>query len=199
MKNRVKEATNYEMEIRNNPFKLPKEIKTKMFGQVRAKYKYNQVTNTLLQFFGTKQEHGESLTECNKRFKQARDNVKSTLGIEFLHGFIKNTDKCNNVCEDKEQGTVLAKLWDGWTSFMQLRQSNKNKYGLFLNFLDGQHPLGIDEFPTNNIRMTDAMTRHTWDNNTLAWTRRSGINHRVPKKVTRTTKLQLRTKVRLAS
>ena len=84
MKNRVKEASNYETDIRNNPFKLLEAIKTKIFGQVRAKYKYNQVTNMLLQFFSTKQEHGESLTVYIKQFKQARDNVKLTLGADQI-------------------------------------------------------------------------------------------------------------------
>ena len=46
MKNRSEEVTNCETEIRNNPFKLLEAIKTKMFGQVQAKYKYNQVTDT---------------------------------------------------------------------------------------------------------------------------------------------------------
>ena len=43
-------------------------IKMKMYGQVRAKYKYTQVTDMLVQLINTKQEHGETLTEYAKRF-----------------------------------------------------------------------------------------------------------------------------------
>ena len=112
MKNRIEEATNYETEIRNNPFILLETIKSKMFGQIRAKYEYNQVTDTLLQFFGTKQDHGESLIDYSARFKQAKDNVKSTLGTEFLHKFIETTDKYKNAGDGKEKTAVLTESWD---------------------------------------------------------------------------------------
>ena len=69
------------------------EIKMKMYGQVRAKYKFSQVTDTLVQMIGTRQEHGEMLTDYAKRFKQSQDNVKSILGTKFLDNFIEHTDK----------------------------------------------------------------------------------------------------------
>ena len=163
MKNRIEEATNYETEIQNNPFILLEAIKSKMFRQIQTKYKYNQVTDTLLQFFSTKQEHGESLIDYSMGFKQAKDNVKLTLGTGFLYKFIENTNKYKNACKGEEQKAVLADSWDRWTAYMQLRQSNRNKYGSFLNYLDRQYALGFDEYPTNNTKMKDAMTRHMWD------------------------------------
>ena len=54
MKNRVKEASDCETDIRNDPFELLEAIKTEMFGQVRAKCECNQITDASLQFFSTK-------------------------------------------------------------------------------------------------------------------------------------------------
>ena len=125
MKNRTEEASNNEMDINNDPFELLKEIKIKMCGQVRAKYKFTQATDTLEQFFSAKQEHGESLTDHVKQFEQARDNVESVLGEKFLHRFIETVDACKNTCENEEKEAVLKGSWDCWTPHMQLRNSKK--------------------------------------------------------------------------
>ena len=76
MQNRIEEVGNFESEIRNDPFKLMKLIKLKMYGHVRAKYEYVQVTDTLLQFLTKKQDQGEQLTGFAKIFRQTRDNMK---------------------------------------------------------------------------------------------------------------------------
>ena len=52
-------------------------IKLKMYGQVRAKYEYVQPTDTILQFLSLKQDHGESLIDYDKHFKQSVDNLKA--------------------------------------------------------------------------------------------------------------------------
>ena len=67
-------------------------IKMKMYGQVRAKYEFVQPTDTILQFLSLKQDHGESLIEYSKRFKQSLDNLKAIFGKEFLSGYIEKTD-----------------------------------------------------------------------------------------------------------
>ena len=93
MYNRIEEVSNFESEIRNDPFKLLELIEMKMYGQMRAKYKYFQVTDTLLQFLTTKQDHREYLTDFAKRFKHTRDTMELILGKEFLHRFVRKTDK----------------------------------------------------------------------------------------------------------
>ena len=50
MQNRIEETTDFELNIRNDPFLLMETIKMKMYGQVRAKYEFVQPTYTILQF-----------------------------------------------------------------------------------------------------------------------------------------------------
>ena len=76
MKNRIEEDKFFDKDIQNNTFRILEEIKLKMYGQVWAKYEYTQVTDTLVQFINTKQQHRELLTDYGKRFKQSRENVK---------------------------------------------------------------------------------------------------------------------------
>ena len=116
MKNRIEEDKIFDKDIQNNPFRILEEIKLKMYGQVRAKYEYTQVTDTLVQFINTKQEHPESLVEYAKRFKQSKDNVKSIQAPKFLSNFVKNTDEYWELHKDeeKEQFKRIVQLTRGF-------------------------------------------------------------------------------------
>ena len=145
MKNRIEESKNYESEIRNNPFKMLEVIKIKMYGQVRAKYEYTQVTDTLVQLINTKQEHGENLTDYAKRFKQSRDNVKSILGEKFLDNFIKTTDKYTKMKDSTEMTEMKKGAFKKWTVYMMLRTNDNNKYGSLKATLNSQFTLGNNQ------------------------------------------------------
>ena len=95
IQNQIKKISNYD-KIRNDPWELLATIKLRMYGQIRAKYEYIQPTDTLVQFLTLKQDHGESLADFNKRFKQAQDNLKGILGTKFMDDYIQNTDKYND-------------------------------------------------------------------------------------------------------
>ena len=64
-----------------------------MYGQVQAKYEYVQPTDTLIQFLTLKQDHGETLGDYNKRFKQGEDDLKGIFGSKCLNEYIAKTDK----------------------------------------------------------------------------------------------------------
>jgi hypothetical protein len=89
MQNRIEEAIDFEMNIQNDPFLLLENIKMKMYGQVRAKYEFVQPTETITQFISLKQDHGESLIEYSKRFKQSIHNLKAVFGKDFHAEYIK--------------------------------------------------------------------------------------------------------------
>ena len=93
MQNRIEETTDFETIIRNDPFTILDTIKLKMYGQARAKYEFVQPTDTLQQFLSLKQDHGESLVEYTKRFKQSVDNLQAIFGKDFLNEYIEKTDE----------------------------------------------------------------------------------------------------------
>ena len=163
MRNRIEESKDYEAVIRNDPFKLLSEIKLKMYGQVRAKYEFSQVTDTLVQLFGTRQEHGETLTDYAKRFKQSRDNVKSILGESFLDEFISHTDEYIQMSDEATKKDMTKKAYSRWTAYMMLRNGDHNKYGTLKTTLNNQYALGNNQWPGTCSAMTDVMTNHKWD------------------------------------
>ena len=104
MQNRIEETSDFEEKIRNDPFLLLETIKLKMYGQVRAKYEYVQPTDTLLQFLSLKQDHGESIIEYSKRFKQNVDNLKAIFGKDLMNDYIEKMDeymKCDSAERDR--------------------------------------------------------------------------------------------------
>ena len=92
MKSRLEEMSNFDSEIRDNPFKLLDATKDKMHDPARAKYAYASLTESMTRaLLNTKQEFDEDLIDCAKRFEQAKDTFEQTVGDEILHKFVENT------------------------------------------------------------------------------------------------------------
>ena len=60
----------------------------------------------LERLLNTKQEEEEALMECARRFEQAQDNVKSIVGTEWLHKFVKIAEQCVNKGNSGVQKTL---------------------------------------------------------------------------------------------
>ena len=162
MQNRIKESTNFESDIQNNPFLILETIKLKMYGQVRAKYEYVQPTDTILQFLSLKQDHGESLIDYGKRFKQSVDNLKAIFGKGFLNEYIEKTDAYKKAKPNEGQ-KLKKEAFSSWTSYVYLKNSDGNKYGLLKKNLQAQYALQNNQYPKTISTMTDVLTNHQWD------------------------------------
>ena len=75
MQSRIEEMSNFNMEIKDKPVALLREIKRKMYVSARAKYDYVILTETLNQLLTCNQEENEGVSEYIKRLKQTKDNV----------------------------------------------------------------------------------------------------------------------------
>ena len=79
--NRTEESVNFEADVWNNAFVLMDTIKLKTCGQARAKHEFVQPADTTLQFLSFKHEHGESLVDHVKRFKQAEGQLEGNIRV----------------------------------------------------------------------------------------------------------------------
>ena len=77
MKARIKAQADYNTRIKGNVSNLLKDISCKMYDLIRSKYEYMSLTQLFKRLLNTKQEEDESLIDYMKRFKQARDVLKS--------------------------------------------------------------------------------------------------------------------------
>ena len=80
-------------------------IKEKMYDPSRVKYEYASLTDSMIRVLvGTKQEFNEDLVDYTKRFKQAKDIFKQSVGDNILDNFIEHTK------EYKDTSDVLTRL-----------------------------------------------------------------------------------------
>ena len=55
----------------------------------------------ILQFLSLKQDHGESLIEYSKRFKQSVDNLKAIFGKAFISEYIEKQTNIRKAVKQK--------------------------------------------------------------------------------------------------
>ena len=85
----------------NDLVRLLTEIKSKMYDPLRVKYSYAQLTEAFERVLQVTQNDDENLLEYTKRYKQARDIVKTTVGEGILTEFVKSTSAYKNL--DKQE------------------------------------------------------------------------------------------------
>ena len=164
MQTQIEETGDFETKIRNDPWLLMETIKLRMYGQVRAKYEYVQPTDTLIQFLTLKQEHGETLGDYNKRFKQGRDNLKGIFGNKILNEYITKSDKYKTESDVDKKSEIQQSSFKKWCSYVYLKNSDQNKYGTLKTNLQSQ---SNDQYPATVSKVTDVLTNHSWDD---VWT-----------------------------
>ena len=81
VKNKLEARSDF-YELQNDPFKLSIDLKELTHNYEDSKYYIWSVMTSLYNFFNVKQEHGESLVDYAKRFKNAKD-IKDNLYGSF--------------------------------------------------------------------------------------------------------------------
>ena len=163
MQNRVEEASDFEIRIRNDPLELLREVKTKMYDPARAKYEFVALTESIARILNTKQEDDEGLVEYTKRFKQAKDILKTTIGEDILHKFIENTKKYKDMSEDEERDIIKKESFNKWITYLFLSNCDQKKYGSLRKNFQMQYSLGNNQYPKMMVKAVDVLTNNQWD------------------------------------
>ncbi len=91
MQSRIETDSEFATKVKDDPFELLRRIKIKMYGPSKVKFAFLTLTDQLEQVLKVRQDDDEQLNDYVKRFKQAKDNIKGTIGTEFLKGFMEKT------------------------------------------------------------------------------------------------------------
>ena len=110
-----------------------------------------------------KQEHGETLGDYNKRFKQGRDNLKGIFGDKILNDYITKTDKYKAESDVDEKSELHKSSFEKWCTRAHLKNSDHNEHGTLKKNLQSQCTLDNDQCPSTVSEVTDVSTNHTWD------------------------------------
>jgi hypothetical protein len=149
MKSKLEARQDFQSKTSKSPIDLLIAIKEHALNFQESKYPAAIVHDSLTTLLSAKQQHGESLIDYTKRFKNYRDVLVSQLGgpliltklMENITGY-NNQDPVNvKKCQEKSFKQYLA--------YVYLQNCDHTKYGTLLSTLGTQHSLGTDQFPKN--------------------------------------------------
>ena len=103
---RIETHPKFEEEIQDNPIELLKVIKIIMNDPEKSRYPYASLTEAMARIVNIKQHDRENLLDYSKRFKQAKDILKSHVGTNLLDGFIENLPEYRDSTSLQKSGTV---------------------------------------------------------------------------------------------
>ena len=145
MKNKIKSRSDYR-KIKNNPIELLKAIKEHALNYQENRYSMSIILDAVRTLMATKQEDNESLQDYTKRFRVARDVLKSHIGgpiiLTKIVEALPTYDK-----DDKEKcATLQEQAYNHFLAYLYLENADKTKYGSILTGLNTQQSLGNDQY-----------------------------------------------------
>ena len=102
-----------------------------MHGPVRVKYPYASLMEAVARTLNIKQIENESLIDYVKRFKLARDIMKSHLGSKVFDQFIENMPEYWAVIASLDllaAAELKAEALGRWMAYFLLKNSDQSKY-----------------------------------------------------------------------
>ena len=164
MQSRVEQHADFENEIMDDPIKLLEVIKVLLHDTVKSKYPYTSVTNSLRNFIMIKQNDHEQLLDYAKRFRQARDLLKSQMGTEILDKFVTTTSEYEGETTQEKKEEIQDEAFHRWSAYVLIKNSDQAKYGSLLNGMATQYAMGHNQFPGSMQKAVDIMSNHKPDN-----------------------------------
>ena len=175
MQAKVMERKDYDQSKRE-PIALLKAIKELSYSFQDTKYDMKIVTGAIKNFINLKQKDDESLIDYTTRFKTARDVMKAQLGADLILHKVVMADpdyiKAETDADVENNKKITKKHYDRWQAYLYLENSDKNKYGSFINGLDSQQALGTNQYPTTLVKATEVLSNHRFDSAYLEYKKR---------------------------
>ena len=156
-------STDDALRIKDNPINLLAAIKVVMHDPLRAKYPYASLTESLLRTLTAKQGEKEDLAAYVRRFKDARDVMKSQLGTDFLEKFVETTQEYCETTDALKQQNLKDGAFAQWMGYVFMHNSDKNRYGTLLSGMASQYAMGQNQYPADITKATDILNSHPSD------------------------------------
>ena len=142
---------------------MPEKIKLKMHDPLKVNCLCVALFEQPKRLLDTKQEDEEPLIECTKKFKQALDNVKSVLRIEWLEKFAESMEECMSETDSDAQKGLKSMSFETFMVCTHLRNCDGSKHGSLKKNFQTQHMLNNDQCLKKITGVSDALGSHQWD------------------------------------
>ena len=135
-----------------------------MHDPEKSKYPFASLTEAVSRIVKIKQYEKENLLEYSKRFKQAKDIIKSHIGDAVLHQFIENLPEYQNNTDTDERRKMKEQSFNKWMAYLIIKNSDQQKYGTLINGLASQYSMKNDQYPVTVTDAIDILQNHKHDN-----------------------------------
>ena len=132
MESCVKAEGDFDSDTKDNPVKLLSQTRTLMHGSSRSRHPFASLTNAIKRVVNVRMEDQETLINCNKKIKQAKDMLKSHTGTKTLDEFVAHAEECKKA--EANGNTVLQqepkdKAFNQWIAFLVTDDADHKKFG----------------------------------------------------------------------
>ena len=174
MQIRVKELSDFETDIQDDPIKLLEAIGRLMHEPIRATHPYLSLAETMARAVNMRQREGEELQGYGERFKQEKQILKSSLGEGFLDEFVENTKEHQEALNGKEKSAMKDEAFDKLLTILFMRGSDQRKHGSWMYDLSIQHAGSEEEkYPKTIVDAVQIMSKIKWEKSTNEYKRKS--------------------------
>jgi hypothetical protein len=79
---------------------------------------------------------------------------------DFLKDFVKNTKQYVDKTETNKQDEMQTGLYEQWTAYMLMKNSDQGKYGSLMTSLTAQFSMGTNQYQKDVMAAVDILTNH---------------------------------------
>lgn len=162
MKNKIEARSDYDT-IKNNPIKLLKAIKEHALNYQENRYSMSIILDAMRTLMNTKQKDAESLQDYTKRFRVARDVLKSHIGGPIILTKIVEAMPRWEEADAETREKLHEQAYNQFLAYLYLDNADKSKYGTILTGLNTQQSLGNNQYPKSITESNNVLSNHRFD------------------------------------
>ncbi|MGL5934236.1 MAG: hypothetical protein ACRCZI_01285, partial [Cetobacterium sp.] len=98
-----------------------------------------------------------------KRFKQARDVMKTYIGSGLLDAFVERPEEYIAEQDDDKKKELKKDAWNRLMAYLFLKGANSSKYGSLTRKFTTDFSGGVDTYPKTLQKAVDILTNHRFD------------------------------------
>ena len=162
MKNKIEARSDYDT-VKKDPIALLKAIKEHALNYQENRYSMSIILDAMRTLMSTKQKEGESLQDYTKRFRVARDVLKSHVGGPIILTKIVEAMPMYEESDAEKREKLQEQVYNQFLAYMYLDNADKSKYGSILTGLNTQQSLGNNQYPKSITESNNVLSNHRFD------------------------------------
>jgi hypothetical protein len=164
MQSKIESRKDYDTVVKDNPIELLKAIKEHALNYNENRYEMSIILDSMRALLNLRQKDGESLQDYTKRFKTARDVLRSHVGGPIILTKYIQTMADYDAKDNTKIEMCIEKAFSQLVAFTYLENSDKGKYGTLMAGLQTQQSLNNNQYPKTITSATNVLSNHWFDN-----------------------------------